>query len=96
MISRSEINAFLAQEPKFDDIMCSLRSTGKQPKGIIKEARKVIAIARKFNEEVTQPNLLELDKKMHEDHDYLPWEYVKEANKRGFYTMFIPKLFGGQ
>jgi acyl-CoA dehydrogenase len=96
MISRSEINAFLQQEPKFDDVMCSLRATGKQPKGIIAETKKVIAIARKFNKEVSRPAVLALDRKMHEDHDCLPWEYVEEANKRGFYTMFIPKIFGGQ
>ena len=52
MISRSEIKAFSAKEPAFDDIMLSLRATGKQPKGIIKETKKVIAIARKFNQEV--------------------------------------------
>jgi len=96
MISRSEIRSLLDNEPKFDDIMCSLRATGKQPGGIIKETREVIAIARKFNEEVTRPAVLNLDRKMHADHDYLPWEYVHEANKRGFYTMFIPKIFGGR
>jgi alkylation response protein AidB-like acyl-CoA dehydrogenase len=96
MISRSEVKNYLGQEPKFEDIMCGLQATGKQPKGIIKETRKVIAIARKFNEEIARPAVLGLDRKMHTDHDYLPWEYVEEANRRGFYTMFIPKIFGGQ
>ncbi len=95
MISRSEVNAWIEQEPKFDDIMCSLRATGKQPRGIIREVKEVVAIARKFNAEVTRPASLALDKKMHEDPDYLPWEYVDIANKWGFYSLFIPKLFGG-
>jgi len=39
---------------------------------------------------------LELDLKMTRDHDYLPWEFIKKANEWGFYTMFIPKIFGGK
>jgi alkylation response protein AidB-like acyl-CoA dehydrogenase len=96
MISRSEIKTLINKEPAFDDIMLSLRATGKQPKGIINETKKVIAIARKFNEEVTIPGSLELDRKMHEDHDHLAWDYVQKAAEWGFYTMFLPKLFGGQ
>ncbi len=96
MISRSEIKLFSEREPAFDDIMCSLNATGRQPKGIIKETRKVIAIARKFNQEVTLPGALALDRKMQEDPGHLAWEYVKKANEWGFYTMFLPKMFGGR
>ncbi len=96
MISRSEIKMFAEKEPAFDDIMCSLAATGKQPKGIIKEARELIALARKFNQEITIPGALELDRTMHEDPDHLAWDYVKKANEWGLYTLFLPKLFGGQ
>ncbi|MFP4040464.1 MAG: acyl-CoA dehydrogenase family protein [Desulfosudaceae bacterium] len=96
MIGRSEINAFLEKEPRFDDIMCSLRATGRQPRGIIKEMKKVMAIARKFNEEVVRPDCAALDLKMHAEPDHLPWEFVKTANQWGFYSMFIPKIFGGK
>ncbi len=96
MISRSEIKKYTQKEPVFDDIMCSLTATGKQPKGIIKETRELIAIARKFNEEVTIPGSLELDRKMHEDHDHLAWDYVQKANEWGFYSLFLPKMFGGK
>ena len=30
-LTRSEIKSHLASEPRFDDIMCSLRATSKQP-----------------------------------------------------------------
>jgi acyl-CoA dehydrogenase len=95
MISKAERNALLEREPKFDDIMMSLRAIAKQPKGINSEVRDVIAIARKFNHEVVFPGNLELDRQMHETPEYLAWDYVNEANMRGFYTMFIPKMFGG-
>ncbi|MDY6824417.1 MAG: acyl-CoA dehydrogenase family protein [Thermodesulfobacteriota bacterium] len=89
------MKAFLEKEPRFDDIMCSLRATGKQPKGIIREMKEVVAIARRFNEEVARPYVTELDLQMHRDPDYLPWSFVKKANEWGFYHMFIPKIFGG-
>lgn len=95
MISRSECNAFLDREPKFDDIMMNLRAIAKQPKGINGEIREIIAIARKFNEEIVRPGCLKLDRTMHEDPEHLAWDWVLEANRRGFYTMFIPKIFGG-
>jgi alkylation response protein AidB-like acyl-CoA dehydrogenase len=60
-----------------------------------KEIREVIAIARKFNREVAEPLSLELDRKTHEDPDYMPWDLVKTANQWGFYTMWIPRIFGG-
>jgi len=85
----------LEREPRFDDITCSLRSVSKLPRGVFSETRQVIAEARRFNEEVVRPRALELDRKKHEDPDYLPWDLVEEANRRGFYSMFIPKLFGG-
>jgi len=96
VLSSSEIKSMLEKEPKFDDIFCSLRATGKQPKGIIKEAKEVIAIARKFNEEIVRKQTIELDLISHENPDDLPWDYMKEANKWGFFTMFVPKIFGGK
>ncbi|MBC2715637.1 MAG: acyl-CoA/acyl-ACP dehydrogenase [Desulfobacteraceae bacterium] len=96
MISRAQIKSLIKREPGFEDITCSLRATVKQPKGILKESKKVMAIARKFTDEVVRPMSLELDKKMHEDPEYLPWEYIQKVNEWGLYTMFIPKIFGGQ
>jgi len=96
MISRSEKKQFLNNAPRFDDFTCSLRATGSQPKGIINESKEVVAIARKFVEEVVRPYVLELDLKMTKEPDYLPLEFVKKANEWGFYTMFIPKIFGGK
>jgi len=63
---------------------------------MVRQTKEVIAIARKFNEEVARPRALELDRKTHEDPDYMPWELVDLANKWGFYTMWIPKMFGGK
>ncbi len=96
MISTKERKAFLEREPRFDDIMCSVNAVAKLPKGIVKETQKVVAIARKFNDEVIRPGSLDLDMKMHEDPAYLAWDFVKEANKWGFYSFWYPKMFGGK
>ena len=96
MISRKEIKAYANQSPRFDDMICSLPAAPKIPKAMVGETRKVIAIARKFNEAVVRPHALELDRRMHENPDYLPWDLVEKINDWGLYTLWIPKIFGGQ
>jgi alkylation response protein AidB-like acyl-CoA dehydrogenase len=83
-------------EPAFEDMMCSLQATAKIPKGMIGETRTVVEMARRFKREVMIPYTLELDRRMQQEPDYLPWEFVKKANEWGFYSMWIPKPFGGQ
>jgi len=95
MITRKEIKSYLSKEPLFDDITCSLKATTRQPKAMIAETKKVIAMARKFSDEVLRPYALEMDRTMQQDPNYLPWDMVKKANEWGFFTLWIPKLFGG-
>ena len=95
MPNNSEVVSILSRFPKFEDTWLGLSYAPHMPKHMVKETREVIAIARKFNEEVAKPLALKLDRLTHEDPDYLPWELIEEANRRGFYTMWIPKIFGG-
>ena len=96
MVSRREMKSLLEREPRFDDMMVNLLSVPKLPKAVVRETREAVALARKFNDEVVRPYALELDRKMQEDPGYLPWEFVKTANDWGFYSMWIPKMFGGK
>lgn len=96
MITRSEVKAWTVREPAFDDIMCSLRSAPRTPRNMINETRKLVATARKFNDEVVHPYALDLDRTLQEDPEFLPWEFVRQANRRGFYSMVIPKIVGGK
>ena len=76
------------------------RSVSTTPRGCprpwSRRPRKSVAIARKFNDEVARPLALELDRKTHEDPELLPLGLVKKANEWGFYTMWVPKIFGGK
>ncbi len=83
-------------KPELEDMINSMQALNQLPRGMLRETRQVLKEARKFNRKVVRPRALELDQKMQQDPNYLPWEFVKEANRRGFYTMFIPKLFGGK
>ena len=96
MISNASIQAVINREPKFDDITSSLQSIAKLPKGVVQETREVIALARKFTDEVVKPSAIELDRRMHEEPDYLPWNFVKKANEWGLYSMWLPKVVGGE
>jgi len=92
----SDINTYLNLAPKFDEMAISLQATVKQPKAMQKEIREVVAIARKFNEEVVKPDFLEIEKKIFENPEYLPHEWFKAAGSHGFFTMWMPKMFGGK
>ncbi|MFP4040931.1 MAG: acyl-CoA dehydrogenase, partial [Desulfosudaceae bacterium] len=67
MLSRSEAKKLLSRAPAFDDTFCSLNAAPKLPAGLVRETRKVVALARKFNDEVVRPYTRELDLKMHQD-----------------------------
>jgi len=88
--------AILEREPSYKDITCSLAAIPRMPRVVLAETKKMVVTARRFNDEVVRPRALELDRLKHEDPDYLPWDLVREADRWGFYTMCIPKLFGGQ
>ena len=96
MISPEGSKSLPDRESRFDESLFSLQAMPKLPRGMLKETRKAVALAKKFNDEVVRPHALEIDRQTHADPEYLPWDLVKKANEWGFYTMFIPKLFGGQ
>jgi len=94
MFSVSEPMAFGA--PELEDAVVSLQALNRLPRAMLRETRTVLEEARRFNREVIRPRALELDRRMQEEPDHLPWDFVEEANRRGFYTMFIPRIFGGK
>ena len=79
----------------FDDFSCGLMAIAKQPTGMIKEIKKVTALARRFNDEVVSPRALDFDHELDRNPDALPYEWVAQAFKWGLYTLWIPKIFGG-
>lgn len=96
MISPREDKSLLEREPRFADSYCSMQAIPKIPTIQLREIRGLISYTRRFNDEVVRPLALKADLKTFQDPDYLPWDLVEKANEWGFYTLFIPKLFGGQ
>jgi alkylation response protein AidB-like acyl-CoA dehydrogenase len=77
-------------------MICSLRAISKQPRKMLRETKEVVALARKFNDEVVRPYAAELDRKVQEDPGFLPLEFIETANRWGLYTLWIPRIFGGK
>ena len=96
MLTHSEVASMLSRFPKFEDSYIGLPYAPRMPKHMVKETREVVAIARKFSEEVVKPLAVEIDRKTHEDPGYMPWNLVETANCWGFYTMWVPRMFGGK
>jgi acyl-CoA dehydrogenase len=96
MLTRSQVKKYISRYPDFTDGTLGIHYAPRMPKAMVKETQEVVAIARKFVDEVVRPMALELDRKTHEDPDYLPWELVKKGNEWGFYSMWVPKIFSGK
>ncbi len=96
MLTISDVKHLCEREPNFDDMVCSLRAISKQPKKMWKETKGVVALARKFNDEVVRPYAAKLDREVQEDPEFLPHEFIEEANRWGLYTLWIPRIFGGK
>lgn len=80
----------------FLDTQNSLEAQHRLPARIKKDFHEALRLARKFNDEVLRPMHLETDRKIMEDNDYLPLDFIRKANDWGLYTLWIPKMYGGQ
>ncbi len=59
--------------------------------------RRVRLEAREYAEQFVLPRALEIDRIIkEEDHDYIPWDIVREGMKRGFLSFMYPKAIGGR
>lgn len=96
-ISRKEKKMYLARDPRIADTMSSLVSHYRLPKSaaMYREIDYVVALARKFNDEVVRPSYKEIDLEVTKNNDYLCWDFIRKANEWGFYSLFLPKMFGG-
>ena len=94
-IRKKDMLSLLLQGPKIWEAYNGLECQHRLPRSVHKEVKYAIALARKFNNEVLRPMYLDIDLKCMEDHDYLPWDFVKKAGEWKFYSLFLPKLFGG-
>ncbi len=96
MLSGKEIMTRLSAYPKFEDLHLGLSYGPRMPSHMVREIKEVVAVARKFNDEVARPMALQIDLQTHQDPDWMPRDLVELCNRWGFYTMWIPKMFGGK
>ncbi len=66
-------------------------------KRLSKRFEKIRRDARDFSEKFIYPSALKIDWIIkNEDHDYTPWDIVKEGMKRGYLSFMYPKVTGGK
>lgn len=80
----------------FTDTLNSLEAMHRLPARIKADFHEAMQLARRFNDEVVRPAGLETDRKVMEDNEYLPHDFLKEANAWGLFTLWIPKMYGGK
>ncbi|MBI3544718.1 MAG: acyl-CoA/acyl-ACP dehydrogenase [Deltaproteobacteria bacterium] len=67
----------------------------KLPSGVLEEIREAARLAREFNRDVVRPRAHDLDRLVQGQPEHLPWDLVKAAGDRGFYSLWLPRAFGG-
>jgi len=65
-------------------------------KGLVQDTKRAVEKNRDFCLNHLKPISLEVDRKYHENPNYLPWELVELAAKHKRLSHYIPKYLGGQ
>jgi acyl-CoA dehydrogenase len=91
-----ETSRYFSADLGFMDSLNSLEAQHRLPARIKADFHEATKLARRFNEKVIQPVYQEIDRKIMEDNEYLPVEFIRKANEWGLYTLWIPKMYGGQ
>lgn len=94
--ARPENSGYFSSRLGFTDILNSLDAQHRLPARIKEDFREAIELARRFNDEVVRPIALETDRKVMEDNDYLPRDFLHKTNEWGLLTLWIPKMYGGE
>lgn len=81
---------------RFINTSNSLHALQGLPALIKKDLEEARQLARKFNDEVVRSIYREIDKRVMEDEDYLPLDFIIKANEWRLYSRWIPKMYGGQ
>jgi acyl-CoA dehydrogenase len=82
--------------PRIFDRVNSLDAIHKLPRSLYSDMYKAAELARRFCDEVVKPYYKSVDLKVTEDNDFIPDDFIKEACRRGIFTRWIPKMFGGK
>jgi len=79
----------------FDESFFSLMYLHGFNKRLVNDVKKAVAVNRDFCLNHLKPLSLEVDRKYHENPNYLPWEMVELAAKHRRLSSYIPKYLGG-
>lgn len=93
---RTEKSRYSSAGFSFMDSLNSLEAQHRLPARIKVDFHESTKLARRFIEQVIQPVYQDIDRKIMEDNEYLPVDFIRKANEWGLYTLWIPKMYGGQ
>lgn len=77
------------------DWSAGLAAVAQLPRSARHDVVAAIELARRFNAEVVRPLALDLDRAVQDDPELLAHGFIAQANARGLFTRWLPKMFGG-
>ncbi|TAL34054.1 MAG: acyl-CoA dehydrogenase [Spirochaetes bacterium] len=89
------MDVLLARDPRVEDVMNGIQALSRLPRRAYRDMRRTVALARRFVDEAVRPVYNEIDLAGFRDPDYIPENFIREAGRRGIFSRWIPKMFGG-
>ncbi len=80
----------------FEDSYPALSAMKRSNPFKVRRWRKAQQRYRAFADQHLRPAALETDRKSREDHDYLNWDFCRQAAREKMFSVMIPPMFGGQ
>ncbi len=73
-----------------------LAKLGQSSPGALADCESALEMARRFRREVIEPNALAIERKVARDPSYVAEDVVTAACRENWFTLMLPKIFGGQ
>lgn len=77
------------------EIVDNFRLARRLPCSYFDRVVQVRQRAREFTDRYIRPNALDIEAKVGQDPNYFAWDVIREACRYRFFSMLIPKQFGG-
>jgi acyl-CoA dehydrogenase len=86
----------MTQEENFDRMYPALAALRPHDPARIADCERVLERARAFRREFIEPNALAIERQVMRDPSFVAEEAIREAARHGWFSMMVPKFFGGE
>jgi acyl-CoA dehydrogenase len=90
------VEDYMSGQQSFDQMYPALALLRPYQRQRIADCERVLARAREFRQEFIEPHALEIERRVMRDPSYVAEDAIRAAGERGWFSMMLPKMFGGE